>query len=217
MNPIQQELLRKLTLNTEQKYSELKPIDLDPKLFNYHLTLLRDKELVIKKEDGMYRLSAQGQLFIERLNGRNMKTQIQPRVATMIICQNEKSEYLLYTRSIEPFKGKIGFPWGKAHVEETVQQSAHREILEWSGFDEDLRAIGVVDMMIYQHEELISHTVFHLYRGTTTEQIHTKKVFWQQVSEKDDLSGEEYLIWFKDIFSFLGEKEFFSKELIYRV
>src|SRR5690349_20939646 len=92
-NWIQEHVLRKLVRHKDQRYSELRPRDVEGNLFMYHLKgLLRDG--YIEKSERAYRLSRKGMQYVAHLSLATGKHRKQPQVLNCIVAQNEAAEYL---------------------------------------------------------------------------------------------------------------------------
>ena len=128
MHHIQQHIVKTLILTDAARFSDLRPDGVDSNLFMYHLkAVIRDK-LVFKRPDGRYALTPGGNDYAERMSLTIMKPRFQPRVVTLICCQNEAGQYLLYRRARQPLYGMVSFPYGKVHLGEGIYAAAEREL-----------------------------------------------------------------------------------------
>ncbi|MDO8638731.1 MAG: NUDIX domain-containing protein, partial [Candidatus Daviesbacteria bacterium] len=133
MHPIKRQILYQLITNPFLPFSKLKSKEIESNLFIYHLKQLILEGLVKKKADGKYELTSEGIGFTDRLSLSNFKPRIQPKIITLIVCQNKNGEFLLYKRGKQPFLGYTGFPYGKIHLGEKITQAAERELKEKTG------------------------------------------------------------------------------------
>lgn len=162
---IQKGILAKLIANPYLRYSQLKPKNIEGNHFMYHLKVLMREGLVVKNEDGYYLLSAEGKRNADSLSLQDYKPRKQPSIVTLITCQNEKGQWLVYKRKRQPLIHQIGFVYGKLHIGETVLQAAHRELKEKTGLECELTHRGDGYITIYEQDEAVSQVMFHLFYG----------------------------------------------------
>lgn len=110
MHRLQQHIIHQLILHPSLRYARLKPDEVEGNLFMYHLRQLMKEGLVTKRSDGQYELAAEGKLYADRLSLQSFTPRVQPKIVTLIACQNEHDEWLLYERKRQPLIGQIGFP-----------------------------------------------------------------------------------------------------------
>jgi 8-oxo-dGTP pyrophosphatase MutT (NUDIX family) len=220
MHYLQRHILQTLTFKGPVRYAEIKPRAVEGNLFTYHLQKLIDQRLVAKR-NRKYRLTTKGLRLIEPLSHGTFTERIQPTITTLIACQNRKGEWLLYHRRRQPFPGKLGFPYGKVHLEETVLEAAIREFREKTGLVADLCHRGDAYITIYKDKELISQHLFHVFegknpKGEILENPIIGKCFWAKI---DDHQSGEFLHGFLEIFKLLrSHKRYrFFAELVYHI
>lgn len=168
MHIIRRNILKKLILAPVQKYAELKPGEVEGNLFTYHLKGLVRDGLIQKRQDGLYQLTAQGKLYADRLSMETLTIRAQPKIVTLLVVRNAYGEYLLYRRLKQPLFGKVGFPYGKLHLGESLAKSAERELKEKTGLSAALSHRGDGYITVNEHHQPISHIMFHLFVGTDT-------------------------------------------------
>ncbi len=191
MHRLQKHILHQLIFNPTARYADLKPKEVEGNLFMYHLRQLMLDGLVAKRADGLYELSPAGKLFADKLSLELFAPRIQPKIVTIIACKNDVGEWLLLKRKRQPLINLTGFPYGKIHLGETIQQAAERELREKTGLTADLahQADGYIE--IYQDEELVSHVFFHFFVGTNPMgklrgKTKSGQVFWRRVDDWHD-------------------------------
>lgn len=163
MHQIQKHILKKVSTDKKCRYSDLKPKNVEGNLFVYHLkSLMREGYLEIKSEK--YSLTPAGQRFMDRVSFETMSERIQPKIVTLLVIEKDK-KYLLYKRRRSPFAGYIGFPYGKIHLEERLLEASHRELLEKTGLNANLKHRGEVYISVNNETELISHMLCHVFTG----------------------------------------------------
>lgn len=165
MHVIQKDILAKLITSPYLRYSYLKPTNIEGNHFMYHLKALMRDGLVVKNEQGQYLLSPEGKLNADKLSLQNYAPRKQPSIVTLITCQNAKGQWLVYKRKRQPLIDQIGFVYGKLHLEETIEQAAHRELKEKTGLQCELIHRGDGYITIYEGSDLVSQIMFHLFYG----------------------------------------------------
>jgi ADP-ribose pyrophosphatase YjhB (NUDIX family) len=163
MHHIQKHILKKLSLSKKDRYADLKPRGVESNLFVYHLKALIREGYVISKDES-YRLSAGGKLYADRVSFESFQERIQPKIVTILVIKNS-DKYLLYRRRRQPFIGRIGFPYGKIHLEEHLDDAASRELNEKTGLETKLTHRGMVYITVHDETELVSHMLCHVFSG----------------------------------------------------
>lgn len=215
MHSIQKRILSKLITNTELPFAKLKPSNIESNHFMYYLNKLITNELV-EKNKGKYALTQKGLFEADRLSLKNCEVRIQPKIVTLISCINQKGQQLLYLRKKQPFINKMGFVYGKIHLEETIQQAAEREFLEKTGLKTKLTHKGDVYVKTYEKKKLISHMLFHIFSGSNPEgklkrNTSIGRCFWSDPKKKMNYG---YIPGFQEIYKMLQkEKNHFFQEL----
>jgi ADP-ribose pyrophosphatase YjhB (NUDIX family) len=226
MHDLQQHILKQLILNQSLRYAQLKPAEVEGNLFMYHLKQVTKAGYVEKQPDGSYTLSPAGQDYAERMSLTLMKPRFQPRVVTLIFCQDTAGRYLLYRRKRQPLIGMVGFPYGKVHLGESIQEAAERELLDKTGMTARLIHRGDGYVTIYDGDHPISQILFHLFVGDQlTGKTQTRplagvgsigEAFWARV---EDIAPSKLIPSVPDIIrevSIQSEERFFV-ELSYRL
>jgi 8-oxo-dGTP diphosphatase len=187
MHRHQHEILCRLADMGASRYAQLKPATLEGNVFVYHVKALVKQRLV--KKDGLtYVLTPQGYDYVDRLSTAMRQPRIQPKIVTLAACQNEAGEWLLYRRAREPFRGKVGFPYGKIHLGEAVQQAAERELFDKTGLRASLKHLGEAYIAAYHKRELISHMLCHVFvaeelAGTPYTESSIGECFWARLED----------------------------------
>lgn len=208
MHRIQTHILARLAgKGYYRRYSELKPKDVEGNVFMYHLRRLIELGYVRKKDDG-YELAPKGLQFIDTLSMKTWQPRIQPKIVTLIVCQNSKGEWLLYRRMKSPFYGMVGFPYGKVHLGERLEEAVLRECEEKIKIAVSQAAhIGDAYVVVYEEGEVISHMLAHVFRAELPKGSGEKvggDCFWAKV---DDPADPEYIPGFTEIFRIVAERQ----------
>lgn len=186
MHEIQKHILKKLSLEKNARYSDLKPKGVEGNLFVYHLKLLIKDGYVSNTKDS-YRLTAEGRRFVDRVSFETFRERIQPKIVTLLVIKNAE-KYLFYRRTRSPFNGRVGFPYGKIHLEERLDEAASRELEEKTGLKLPIKHRGIVYISVHDETELVSHMLCHIFTGsvrTRGDQSPTPKgeCFWSRFED----------------------------------
>lgn len=167
---IQKDILNRLSRAPSLRFSQLKPKELEANLFMYHL-----KQLVkggyVEKTTGSYRLASLGLTYVDGLSLVSGKPRKQPKVICILVLQNEKGEWLLGRRKLQPYIGRLMFLSGKQHFGESPENHVQRELLEKTHVSALLERVGLADIRISQGEHLISHVLGHVYVGKVESKV----------------------------------------------
>ncbi len=217
VHQLQKYILNQLTRRPECRYRDIKPKEVEGNLFMYHLRALQKEKLLEKTSTGLYRLTADGLHYTDGLSQENFQPRIQPKIVTLLACQNDAGGWLLYRRGRQPFHGLLGFPYGKIHLGETIQEAAERELKEKTGLVADLAHAGDAYLTVFQRDEIISQMFCHIFVGSNATGIVMEKseigeCSWQSI----DKLGDDYMPGFREIFSHLntGGDRFFDQIVI---
>jgi ADP-ribose pyrophosphatase YjhB (NUDIX family) len=220
VNRVQRSIIKKLLSAPKLRYAQIKPKNVEGNLFTYHLRKLITEGLIDKSKEGLYGLTAQGKLFVDRLSMKTLSPRIQPKIVTMMVIKNDKDEYIVYKRKREPFIKHIGFPHGKIHLGESVYDASHRELTEKVGFDTELSHRGEVYATVFENSELVTHILCHIFSGAVRKQLikgtdRSADCYWAKITDPHDA---KYLPAFGDIFELCqGSKRQFFKEFTYNL
>lgn len=192
MHWIQKHVLAQLITSPRLRYAKIKPGSVEGNLFMYHLRALMKEGLVVKSVDGLYELTPAGKLYADRLSLKTLTPRVQPRIVTLITCRNDQDEWLLYRRKRQPLLGQVGFPYGKLHLDESVEAAASRELMEKTGISASLHHRGDGYITIYESGEVVSQILFHLFYGTDPkgkikQDQRSGEVFWGRIEDQDNL------------------------------
>lgn len=182
MHKLQQHILKSLTNNASLRYARLKPEDVEGNAFMYHLKQLI-KTGYVEHTGEKYTLTSQGKLYVDRVRLKTFTAPLQPKIVILIVARNEAGELLCYERARHPLINMIGLPYGKLHIDETLEQSAARELRKKTGYDADFRYQCSGIMRIREAGELTSYISFLLVeatniRGKMLENYRSGNAFW---------------------------------------
>jgi 8-oxo-dGTP pyrophosphatase MutT (NUDIX family) len=211
---VQKDIIRTLVHVSSARFSELKPTRVESNLFMYHLKQLIAKH-VIEKDGANYRLTVKGKLFVDRVNLDKLVFRIQPKIITILTIKSTQGTWLLLERTHEPHMNMVGFPSGKIHFGETLDDSAKRELKEKTGI-EDLKLLlrGNIIMRFTDKTsgQIVNHISGYVFSGTSKTELKIDGIseYWRSFwGDEDNLSGVKAFKGHDDIIRLLkSNKEF---------
>lgn len=192
MHPIQRHILKQLTLNEYQRYSDLRPEDVEGNLFMYHVEQLISEGLV-ERSNKRYTLSSKGKQHAGIINVDTGVPRPQPKITTTVIARNDKGEYLLFRWNRQPFIHKTSFIYGKTDYGKSIRDNARRELAMKANVEAEVDWIGDVYIQVLENEQTINHMLTHVFdtsgaEGGVESTVPTGQSFWSNV--EDYPSGE---------------------------
>jgi ADP-ribose pyrophosphatase YjhB (NUDIX family) len=190
MHYLQQNIIKILATRESARYSEIKPKTIESNHFLYHLNQLIKEGMVSKLADKSYILSDKGKSYIDSVSFSSFKVRSQPKIVNLLVCKNDKGQYLLYKRVHQPFIGQVGFPYGKIHLGETIGESSQRELRELTGLSAKLTHRGDAYVTVFHGDVLITHTLFHVHysdnqKGELNPGSQYGSFFWDSIDDED--------------------------------
>lgn len=161
---IQRAIVYRLAFTPGLRFSELKPPEIDNKLFTYHLKKVLAGGLASKSDEGIYTLTPEGRRVSTGALDKE-KTLIVERahsVLFLVIRRKEDGAWLFYRRSTHPMLGFKGFMHCNPHAQKPVNETARVQCREKTGLDGDFTALGSGYFRIYKDGYLESFTHFTL-------------------------------------------------------
>ena len=214
---LQKNIIRLLLDQNGLKFSELKPKNIESNLFMYHMGRVKKLGLVEKK-DSLYRLTAVGKQYVDRVNLDTIEFRIQPKVITLLALKRADGKWLLIERKHQPFLNAKGFPSGKVHYSERLIDAAEREMQEKANINGvELELRGNVSLRFLKDGEVVNHILAYVFYGEVPNELaieHDHKyyfTYWGDASTiKDDMGFKGN----KEILDLLeNSKGFFFSEL----
>jgi len=207
---IQLDILRKMLQAPESRYSDLKPKEIESNLFLYHLGQLK-KIGLIEKQDKSYVLTRAGKHFADTTTLKTMKVRVQPKIITILCVKRSDGAWLTLRRTHQPFTGHVGFPSGKIHYGERLDEAAVRELREKTGLEHvSLRLRGNVSMRFLDGQETVTHIIGYVFYGEVpvgTETTHAAEYFETLFGNEADLFIEPYIKGNREILEYLKRDE----------
>jgi 8-oxo-dGTP diphosphatase len=214
MHALQAHILKTLTLEGPCRFAQVKPERVDSNKFVYHLrALMRSGHIAQRGE--RYMLTAAGKRYAEAVSLDTYQPRAQPKIVTLVVVQDAQKRYLLYRRRRVPMRSLVGFPYGKIHVGERIEEAAVRELREKAGISAKLALRGHVYLTIHDEEDLVANMLAHIYtgiypEGELKERFEAGESFWSRIEDiprKERMPGVEQILRLLDS----GKKGFFAE------
>lgn len=193
MHHIQKTIISTLAQKIHLSFSELKPQDIENKLFDYHLKLTIRDDLVVKDSKG-YSLSTTGRKMWKRISENSELTSERAFSVLFMVIKNSDDEWLLYRRKTHPLLGRVGFMHSVPIAHETITETAKRSVQAQTGLTGDFVVLGSGYFRVYEDNQLESFTHFTLLScenidGTLTASDKLADYFWIRNPdfERDDM------------------------------
>lgn len=160
---IQRAIVYHLAFLERARFSDLKPDDIENKLFTYHLKKVMAAGLVEKDVDGLYRLTPEGRRLGTHAY-ENDQTQLYKAVSVLFLLVRRKSDsaWLLYRRKNHPLRDRVGFMHAEPNTSELVTVTAQNALHEKTGLEGVFSVAGSGYFRVFEDGELESFTHFTL-------------------------------------------------------
>jgi hypothetical protein len=161
---LQRAIIHKLAFTPSASFSELKPDDVDNKLFTYHLKKTTSSGYVQKSEDGQYSLTPDGRRLSTGVLDKQQALVTERPLSALFLVIRRKSDgaWLLYTRKTHPMLGYKGFMHVRPNAAEDIAMTARNQVREKTGLVGSFTALGGGYVRIFKRDELESFTHFTL-------------------------------------------------------
>lgn len=198
LHQIQMLILRELLFNPNAKFSHLNIQGLTNDHFSYHINVLLEQGLVIKK--GLkYSLTIKGKEFANQMDTDDSVLEKQPKVAVMLIVIDSVDgikKYLVQTRTKEPYFGYQGFLTGKIRFGEKILETAKRELKEETGLEcEEFEIKNILHNHVRMEEtgELLEDKMFYVVvaHNPTGQLIDTRSGLNKWVTKEEFMNLEK--------------------------
>ena len=189
---LQRSIVYRLALVNELRFSDLKPDDVENKLFTYHLKKAVSAGFVQKTEAGFYKLTPDGRrLGAHVLDHTEDMVDRAYSVLFLVIRREADGAWLLYKRKTHPLLNRFGFMHCTPNAEEDISQTAGRICLEKTGLCGVFKPLGSGFFRIYEGERLESFTNFTLLgcedaAGTLAPNDTHAEYFWAATLDPSD-------------------------------
>ena len=222
LHTIQKKILFDLLFSSSLRYTDVKPLDMDPSRFLFHLKQLKSQAFVEKSVDGNYVLTNKGKEFANRIDVASLEFVPQAKVTTVMCCvrQNhltDEKEFLLYKRLKNPYFGCYGFPTQKVLYGQDIAEAAEHGLFDETNLKPSIspKLFALRHYKIYSEEnELIEDKLMHAFLipepiGTLQSSMEGE-FFW--VTQEEALSLQPQQDEFEDLMATIVE--FLSTEIL---
>lgn len=182
---IQRSIVYQLAFAPSMRFGELKPDDIDNKLFTYHLKKVMIAGYVAKNHDGLYVLTSEGRrIGVGAL--KNEHRLIDRAYSTLLLAIRRKSDgaWLFYKRNTHPMIGLAGFMHAQPITEANIAETARQEVREKTGLDGEFSVHGHGYFRVYDTGQLESFIHFALLvcddiQGELTQNSTLADYYWE--------------------------------------
>lgn len=161
---IQRTIVYRLAFNPSLRFSELKPDNIDNKLFTYHLKKVLSTGLVTKSDTGVYTLTPEGRRISTGAFEKEQALIVERPLSVLFLVIRRKHDgaWLFYRRNTHPMLGFSGFMHCTPTLLGNSDEAARKQCAAKSGLDGHFMTLGGGYFRIYQDDTLESFTHFTL-------------------------------------------------------
>jgi hypothetical protein len=215
---IQKNIVYQLALSDGLRFSELKPDDLDNKLFTYHLKIVIQLGLVTKSDEGLYSLTPKGKtlgihVFSE---ARDIFSRARPE---LLLAISAGDQWLVYRRLNEPLRGLVGFIHTEPEAGISTAEKAAQFLFDTCHIEATFTPRGAGIISTYRNgqiESYINYTV--LFAEVSAQPITASdphaEYFWLV---KNNVQSSTLLPNMPDILDGLRQNQFFFIDTSYQL
>jgi len=205
---IQRTIVKQLSSKDSQRFSELKPDDIENKAFDYHLKQLLTDKIVQKSESGGYELTALGRKLGVSATP-SLKDRSERAFSVLFLVIKSGRRWLLYKRKTHPLKDKVGFMHVRPIAHESILVTAQKVCLEKTGLTCDFkyRANGYFRMFKAQEVESFTHFTLLVCEQATGELLVSDEFAEYAWATDPDFSSEDMLPNMDDIVGLLADSK----------
>jgi hypothetical protein len=158
---IQKAIVYKLAFSPGLRFSELKPAELDNKLFNYHLKLVVKSGLVKKDDAGLYVLTSKGRrVGVGALDKQFADLDRAHSVVFLIVQRQVDNAWLLFRRLTHPLINQAGLIHVNPLAKQAIIHTAQDQLCETTGIKGSFTYVGNGYFKVYKDAGLESFTHF---------------------------------------------------------
>lgn len=160
---IQKSIVYALALTPSARFGELKPDDVENKLFDYHLKKVLATGLVEKLNSGEYTLTPLGRrVGKDALKKSDHLIDRAYSVIFMAIRRQSDGAWLLCRRKTHPLFDRVGFMNAQPELEVPIAETAAHVAAQKTGLQCDFQVRGSGYLRVYDDDQLESFTHFTL-------------------------------------------------------
>ena len=186
---IQRAIVYRLALSHELHFTELKPDQIENKLFTYHLHKVEKAGYVKKDSNGLYTLTPEGRrLGIRVLQSQQALIDQPESVLFLVIRRKSDNAWLLYKRKTHPLIDRVGFMHTTPNATEESIDTAKTACKAATGLDCTFKVLGGGYFRVYEKDELQSFTHFSLpicedAKGDLVQNDEYADYYWEQTPD----------------------------------
>ncbi len=189
LHQTQIEILKNLLFRKSARYSEIKPLEMEPAQFVFHLNKLIEADFIKKGED-TYALTDTGKEFANRITTEANKIEERVKATTVLIpvrTQNNELEFLIYKRLKNPFYGCFGFATEKPFWGETYIDAASRGLHEETNLTGTPQLCAIKHYVVYSNEKLVEDKLMHafIFNNPTGDLQNTNEGTFEWIKESE--------------------------------
>jgi len=192
LSHIQKRILSKLLTADTLRYSEMRPEGVEKDLFYYHLTFLKDKGYIEKRENG-YTLTSTGKILVTNLD-YNGKYNNLFKIGLFLIVEDTNNDgttkVLMHKRKRQPYYNDILPPTGTVKQGELLDAAIIRKLKEETNlkYSDTYKRLGILRLMFYKNKKMVEDISMHLiyvndFTGQINEINEYGEFFWSTYKE----------------------------------
>ena len=191
---IQQHIVHKLAFVESLRFGQLKPDEIDNKLFTYHLKKVMAAGLITKQADGAYTLTAEGRRLGKNATKRPPLS-IERAYSILLLGIKDNNRWLLFKRGTHPSIGLYGFMQASPSPYKSILETAHTTCKQETNLDVQFSVQGSGFFRLHHETELESFIHFTLLNGTRAqgELRQNSQLGEYEWREHPDFSGSDML------------------------
>lgn len=145
------------------RFSELKPDEIESKLFTYHLKKTVIAGFVVKREDGHYVLTPEGRRLGTKVFDKQLSVADRAESVLFLVIRRQKDNaWLLYRRTVHPLIDRVGFMHTAPRYDVDSVIAAQEACKAMTNLNCDFEALGSGYFRVFDGEKLESFTHFTL-------------------------------------------------------
>lgn len=217
---LQRDIVYNLAFAEGLRFSELKPDDVENKLFTYHLKKILTAGYAQKNEDGTYSLTPEGRrVGVGAFQKQHMGTARAYSILLLAVRRTEDGAWLLNHRNTHPLLGKVGFVHTTPIADQLTTDRAAAHLLQATALMANFSVAGHGYLRMFEGDELESFTHFTLLfandaEGTLTESSEFADYYWDA---SPDFTNEEMLPSMQHLVKMIEHPEVTFKDLSFKI
>lgn len=189
------------TRNSKLKFNQIeKAIKIRSNMISYHLEQMKNDKIIYKEGD-FYKLTDEAERYVPIFN-HITTNEMSPLPIVLVALIEDKNKILLINRNKRPYKNYLSMIGGKIKLEENIEQSAHRHILEKTGINAKFEKISAIFHEQVKSDEKVKHSfiLFFVIMKTNQEKFKESdygKLKWfdiNKLKEEEIIPSDFWLI-----------------------